>query len=71
MKASRPSLSIIEVMRDCKLVVLVPDRQIRVVVEVAEFNLAPSNHRVRSVPVVIVAQGAVVHHGGQVWVLVL
>ena len=48
-----------------------PDGDVRLMLHVPELDLASPDHGVRAVPVVVVGLGAVVHHGGEVGVVVL
>jgi len=70
-EAGGPRVPVVEVVRDGQLVVVVLDGQVRVVLEVPELDLAPADHGVRAVTVVVVIQAAVVDHAGQVRVLVV
>ena len=48
-----------------------PDGDVRLVLHVSELDLASTDHGVRTVSVVVVGLGAVVHHGGEVGVVML
>lgn len=66
-----PFVTILQIRRYGKNIVLVSDADVRLVVYITEANLTTCKLCVRAIPIMIVAPGAVVHHGTQIGMLVL